>query len=136
MPIEKNAGIANTKIRPMLSIFSNTFGIPSLNWAGVKAFGSKVIRLRLKSRGGKVSQMPFLMMSVFVIIIIVSLHAHWIQNLVRDSLSAQADAFAEANALRTRTERLRQRIDELFCLIQYPLIWIGDSLLNLTQILS
>ena len=112
IPIEKNAGIANTKIRPMLSIFSNTSGIPSLNWAGVKAFGRKVIRLRLKSRGGKVSQIPFLMMSVLVIIIIISLHIHWIQNLVHD------------------------RIDELFCPIQHPLIWASDSLLNLTQALS
>ena len=90
---KKNAGIANTKIRPILSIFINTFGIPRLNWAGVNAVGRNVIRLRLKSRGGKVSQMPFLMMSVFVILTIISLHTHWIQNLVHD------------------------RINELFCLI-------------------
>ena len=65
--MEKNAGIANTKIRPILSTFNNTSGIPRLNWAGVNAVGRMLIKLRLKSRGGKVSQIPFLMMSVIVI---------------------------------------------------------------------
>jgi hypothetical protein len=71
MPMEKNTGIANTKIRPILSTFNNRSGIPRLNWAGVNAVGRKLIRLRLKSRGGNVSQIPFLMMSFVVIFTIV-----------------------------------------------------------------